>query len=128
MTRATPPQWSFADLEFLAQNVTLDPLLQQRGRTVEVAIAPVVEADADLEDPVVEAAHRRARVPPQQLKRLVLIEELAGVELLDAADQFGQRRIVATRAYGLIDLTARDAFGRPRRLAVAATRPWRAQG
>jgi hypothetical protein len=25
MTRATPPQWSFADLEFLAQNVTLDP-------------------------------------------------------------------------------------------------------
>jgi len=29
MTRATPPQWSFADLEFLAQNVTLDPLLQQ---------------------------------------------------------------------------------------------------
>jgi IS5 family transposase len=29
MTRATPPQWSFADLEFRAQNVTLDPLLQQ---------------------------------------------------------------------------------------------------
>ncbi len=29
MTRATPPQWSFADLEFRTQNVTLDPLLHQ---------------------------------------------------------------------------------------------------
>jgi len=29
MARATTHQWSFADLEFRAQNITLDPLLQQ---------------------------------------------------------------------------------------------------
>jgi IS5 family transposase len=29
MTRITPPQVSFADLEFLAQNITLDPLLRE---------------------------------------------------------------------------------------------------
>src|SRR5688572_9589895 len=107
---------------------TLDPLLQERGGAMEVAVAPVVEADADLEDPVVQAAHRCASVAPEELERLVLVEELAGVELLDAADQLWRRRLVAARACGLKGLTAGDAFGRPRRLAVAATRPWRAQG
>src|SRR5688572_3142122 len=107
---------------------SLDPLLQQRGGAVEVAVAPMVEADTDLKDPVIKVAHRCAGVAPEKLERLVLIEELAGVELLDAADQLGRRRLVASRPYGLVDLTAGDAFGRPRRLAVAATRPWRAQG
>lgn len=35
MTRAAPPQWSFADLEFLAQKVTLDPLLQQISGVID---------------------------------------------------------------------------------------------
>ena len=54
---------------------------------MEVSVAPVMEADADLKDPVIQAAHRRAGVAPQELKCLVLFEELAGVELLDAVDQ-----------------------------------------
>jgi hypothetical protein len=44
-----------------------------------------METDADLEDPVVQATHRRACVAPEELEGLVLLEELAGVELLDAA-------------------------------------------
>src|SRR5258705_5044273 len=65
---------------------TLDPFLQQRRRTVVVAVAPVMKAHADLEDAVVEASDRRARVAPQKLERLVLLEEVAGVELLDTMD------------------------------------------
>jgi len=65
----------------------LDPLFEERRRSVEVAIAPVMKTDADLEDAVVQASDRCARVAPQELERLVLLEELAGVELLDAVDQ-----------------------------------------
>jgi hypothetical protein len=54
---------------------------------VKVSAAPVVQADPDLENTVIEAAHRRGRVAPEQLERLVLLEELACVELLDAVQQ-----------------------------------------
>lgn len=62
-----------------------DALLQESRGAVEVAVPPVVEPDADLQDAVVEVADRRACIAPQDLDRLVLLEELAGVELLDAA-------------------------------------------
>ena len=58
---------------------------------MEVAGAPVMKADADLQDPVIEAAVRSARVAPEQLERLVLLEELAAVELLDALEELGGR-------------------------------------
>jgi hypothetical protein len=54
---------------------------------VKVAATPVVEADPDLEDPVIETADRRGRVAPEQLERFVLLEELVGVELLDATQK-----------------------------------------
>src|SRR5438132_92801 len=104
----------------------LDAFVEQRGCAVEVAVAPVMKAHADLQDPVVEAADRRARVAPQQLERLVLLEELAGVELLDASDQLRRSGLVAPRARGLFDRTTGDALRPPRRLAVAATRLRRA--
>src|ERR1700687_3707021 len=104
---------------------TLDPFLEQGGGAVKIPVAPVMETDADLQDPVIEAPHRRSRVAPKQLEGLVLLEELAGVELLDAADQLRRRRVIAAGARGLIDLAAGDALGRPRRLAVAATRTGR---
>ena len=59
------------------------------GRAVKIATAPVVKADTDLEDAVIEAAHGYGRVAPEQLERFVLLEELAAIELLDA---FKQRR------------------------------------
>lgn len=55
----------------------LDAFLQQDARAVEVPRAPVMEANADLEYAVIQAAVRRAGVPPQQLERLVLLEEVA---------------------------------------------------
>jgi len=59
---------------------------------VEVPLTPVMESDANLKNAVIQMAHRRGRVPPQELERLVLLEELAGVEFLDAADErFGRR-------------------------------------
>jgi hypothetical protein len=54
---------------------------------MKVPAAPVVEADTHLEDAVIEAAHRSGRVAPEELERLVLLEELAGVELLDTAEE-----------------------------------------
>src|SRR5438093_3358851 len=105
----------------------LDALFEERGRAVEVAVAPVVKAHTDLQDPVIQPADRRAGVAPQELERLVLLEELARVELLDAPDQLGRSGLIAPRARGLFDRTARDALRPPRRLAVAATRLRRAR-
>ena len=86
-----------------------------------ISVPPVMEADADLEDPVVQGPDRSTGIPPEGLERLVLLEELAGVELLDAADQRGWGGVGAARARVLVDLATRDALGRPGRLPVAAS-------
>jgi hypothetical protein len=62
---------------------------------VEIAATPVMEADADLEDAVIEPADGRRSVAPEELERLVLLEELAGVELRDARDELRGCRLVA---------------------------------
>jgi hypothetical protein len=46
----------------------------------------VVEADADLQDAVIERSYRGVRRAPEELERLVLLEEVAGVQLLDALE------------------------------------------
>ena len=86
-----------------------------------VAVAPVMETDADLQDAVIEAADRRSRVAPERLEGLVLLEELAGVELLDATSQRIRRRVIAARAQVFVDRATRDALGRPGGLAIAAS-------
>jgi hypothetical protein len=86
-----------------------------------VAVAPVMESDADLEDPVVEPTDRTSGIPPQRLEDLVLLEELAGVEQLDAADERLGRRLSAARARSFVDLATGDALGRPLRFALAAS-------
>ncbi len=80
-----------------------------------------MEPDPDLEDAVVERADRRAGVPPEELERLVLLEELARVELLDAAAELVGWRGVATGAGILVDRATGDAFGGAGGLAVAAS-------
>src|SRR5438270_956290 len=81
---------------------TLDPFLEQDRCAVEVAAPPVMETDADLQDPVIEATDRRWRSAPEQLERLVLLEELDGVELVEASEPFGARRVVAAAAKWLV--------------------------
>lgn len=98
-----------------------DALLEQDARAVMIPVAPVMEPDADLQDAVVQAADRRACAAPEQLQGLVLLEELSGVELLDAAEQLGWRWIGAPGARLLVDGAAGDALGRTDRLAVAAS-------
>jgi hypothetical protein len=71
----------------------LDAFFEEHRRAMKVAAAPVVKPNADLEDAVIEAAHRCARVAPQELEGFVLLEELAGVELLDAAEKRLRRSI-----------------------------------
>jgi hypothetical protein len=51
---------------------------------------------------VVQTAHGRGRVTPEQLERLVLLEELAGVELLDTAEERLWWRVGAAGAGGLV--------------------------
>ena len=101
----------------------LDALVDERRGAVEVAAAPVMESDADLKDAVIQTAVGSARRAPEELERLVLLEELALVELLDALDQLGRRGLVAPCADGLVDGAAGTAFLLwPGGLAVA-TRP-----
>jgi len=100
---------------------TLDAFVEQGGRPVEVPLPPVVETDTDLEDAVVEAAVGRTRRAPEKLEGLVLLEEFAAVELLDAGAELERRWLAASGADGLDDRPARDALRRPRGLAVAAT-------
>jgi hypothetical protein len=74
---------------------------------MKVAAAPVVKADTDLEDAVIQAAHRRGGIAPQELERLVLLEELAGVELFDAAEERLRRRFRTAGASGLLRCAGR---------------------
>ncbi len=97
-----------------------EPLREERRGAVEIAVAPVMEADADLQDSVVQVADGCARLAPQRLDGLVLFEELAGVELRYATAQRLGRGFVAACPDRLVDRPARDALGRPGRLAVAA--------
>ena len=94
---------------------------------MEVAATPVMETDADLKDAVIEMAYRGGRVPPQQLERFVLFEELPGVELLDAAQESLRCGIGAARARGLVGCVGRLPFVRARGLTRAATRLGRAR-
>jgi hypothetical protein len=80
-----------------------------------------MEADADLEDAVIETAYGRVRVAPEQLERLMLLEELAGIELLDAVQERSGGRVGTAGACGLVRRAARLPFRRARRLARAAT-------
>jgi hypothetical protein len=100
----------------------LDALFEEHTRAVEVPAPPMMEADADLEDPVIQAAVGRSRSAPEELERLVLLEELAAVELLDRSHQLRRRRLVAARANWLVDRSSRDALRGSRGLAVAARR------
>jgi hypothetical protein len=88
---------------------------------MKVAAPPVMEADPDLQDAVIKPAHRRGRVAPQELERLVLFEELASVELLDSVEERFRRRVGAAGAGGLIGRAEWLPFWRARRLARAAT-------
>ena len=88
---------------------------------MEIAVAPVVKTHADLEDAVIERAIGRAGVAPEQLKGLVLLEELATIELFDARDERGCRRLVTAGARRLVDGAAGYALRSARGLAVAAT-------
>src|SRR5205814_485547 len=86
-----------------------------------VPSAPVMESHADLQDAVIEPADRRTRVAPEELQRFVLLEELAGIELLDAAQELWWRGIAAAGAGILVDGAAGNALRRAPGLAVAAS-------
>ena len=74
------------------------PLAELGHGAAPVAAAPVVEADPNLQDPLVEVAHRIGLVDPDAFERFVLLEELLAVEFLDTVQQGGGRRVVATGA------------------------------
>jgi hypothetical protein len=76
----------------------------------------VVEADTDLQDPVVETADGCGCVTPEQLECLVLLEEFVGVELLDAAQERLRGRVGATGASGLVWCAGRLPLRRARGL------------
>ncbi len=92
-----------------------------------VAIPPVMEAHADLQDAVVEPADRTTRVAPERLEDLVLLEELSLIEQVDPVDERLGCRLGTTRARILVDLAAGYALGRPGGLALAASGLGRAQ-
>jgi hypothetical protein len=92
----------------------------------------VVEADADLQDPVVQTPDRDVGRAPERLEGLVLLEELAAVELLDRVRQLVRRRVVAPRpgrlaGDGLALRAAFDLAGSRGRRGVGLVRPWRAR-
>src|ERR1700682_698813 len=59
------------------------------------AAPPVVEANPDLQDALIEVANGVGLVDPDPLERLVLLEELLPVELGDAMKQGLRRGFVA---------------------------------
>jgi hypothetical protein len=57
--------------------------------------AQVVKGDADLQDALVQVPDVPPFRSPQQLQRLVLLEELAAIELRDTCEQLRRRRFEA---------------------------------
>ena len=80
-----------------------------------------MKADADLKDAVIQVTDRCGSVAPQELEGLVLLEELAGVELLDAAEELRWRWLGAAGARWLVGCAGRLPFRRTSRFARAAT-------
>src|SRR2546422_2530284 len=68
---------------------------QQVDRAVMIQAAELVERDADLQDALVEIADVATLGAPQQLEGLVLLEEFAAIELLDAFEELRRRELVA---------------------------------
>ena len=60
-----------------------------------VTTSPVIEADPDLQDALVQVADRVRLGDPDALEGLVLLEEFPPVELLDAMKQGRRRRVIA---------------------------------
>src|SRR5205823_8951780 len=72
-----------------------EPVSEFRHGSLPVAAPPVIEADPNLQDALVEVAHLVRLANPDAFQRLVLLEEFLAVELLDAAQQGIGRRVVA---------------------------------
>lgn len=74
MTRATSPQVSFADLEFRAQNITLDPLLREISHFFDQHGTLVEQVRQDLERGLKNpATGRNGLDAPQVLRSLTLM-------------------------------------------------------
>src|SRR6267143_1401443 len=74
MTRATSPQVSFADLEFRAQNIALDPLLQEVSHFFDQHETLVEQVRQDLERGLKNpATGRNGLDAPQVLRSLALM-------------------------------------------------------
>src|SRR5437899_610905 len=61
--------------------------------------AQMMKRDADLQDALVQAAHVTRLGAPQQFERLVLLEIVAAVELLDPFEQRRGRGLAARSAH-----------------------------
>ena len=63
-------------------------------RPVMVQTLHVIQGDPDLEDALIQRADRARFLPPEVFQCLVLLKELAAVELRDPVSQEGGRRLV----------------------------------
>ncbi len=73
----------------------LETLAEFGHRAMPVAASPVVQADADLEDALVEVANRVGLDDPDRFERFMLLEELLPVELRDPLEQGWRWRVIA---------------------------------
>jgi hypothetical protein len=60
----------------------------------------VIQGDPDLEDALIQRADRARFLPPEVFQCLVLLKELAAVELRDPVSQEGGRRLVTRIHHG----------------------------
>src|SRR5207245_5875932 len=106
---------------------TLGGLLEKCRRDMEVPSRPVMKPEANAVDAVIERAHGRGGIPPQQLERFVLLEKLSSIELLYPSEKRRRWRVEAASSRGLVGCAGRLPFWRTRRLARATTRLGRAR-
>src|SRR5207244_5878713 len=101
-----------------------DAVIELDRGAMEVALLEqVVHAHADLQDAFVQMANLLRCGPPQQLEGLVLVEELARVELVDGFGQFWWSRRAARRG----EVRGGQAFDRPGELGMGRARVCRGQ-
>jgi transposase, IS5 family len=87
MSRATPPQVSFADLEFIQQGIVLDPVLQTISNFLDPHEGMIEKVRSDLERGLKNPATGRNGLTPSQVLRSLVLMRVKSWDLRELSER-----------------------------------------
>src|SRR6266481_6837657 len=87
MSRAEPPQVSFADLEFIQQGIVLDPVLQTISNFLDQHEGMIKKVRSDLERGLKNPATGRNGLTPSQVLRSLVLMRVKSWDLRELSER-----------------------------------------